>query len=50
MAFLFFIFLFNLVSTKLQDAFYRFLKFKMIFEIKQVKVRDYNRFLMKGVN
>ena len=28
-----FLILINLVLTKLQDAFYRFLKFKIIFEI-----------------
>ena len=51
MAFLIFLStLFNLVLTKLQDAFYRFLEFKIIFEIKQVKVGDYKRFLMGGAN
>ena len=29
----FFLLLFNLVLTKLQDAFYKFKKFKLIFEI-----------------
>ena len=42
----FFIF-FNLVLTKLQDAFYRLLKFKITYKIEEVKVGDYNRFLMK---
>ena len=45
MAFLFFI-LFNWVLTKLQDAFYRFFSFKIIFEIWPVKARDYKRFLV----
>ena len=31
--FFYFFIIFNLVLTKLQDAFYRFLKFKIIFEI-----------------
>ena len=46
----FFFIIFNLVLTKLQDAFYRFLKFKIIFEIYLVKVRGNNRFLKVGAN
>ena len=46
----FIIILFNLVLTKLQDAFYRFYKFKIFFEIWPVKVRGYNMYLMGGAN
>ena len=42
--------LFNWVLTKLQVAFYRYKKYKITYEIYQVKVRDYNRFLMGGAN
>ena len=42
--------LFNLVLTKLWDAFYRFKKFKLIFEMWPVKVVGYNRFLKGGAN
>ena len=42
--------LFYRVFTEFQVAFYRFQKFKLVFEIKQVKVRDYNRFLIGGAN
>ena len=38
------------VLSKLQDAFYKFKKFKITFEIEQVKVREDNRFLMGGAN
>ena len=45
-----FFILFNLVLTKLQDAFYRFYKFKIVFEIYPDKVGGYNRYLMGGAN
>ena len=48
-SFLFFI-LINLVLPKLQDTFYRLKKFKITFEINQVKFEDDNRFLMGGTN
>ena len=47
--FLFF-YLKYLVLTKLQEIFYRFLKFKKNFEIWLVIVGGYNRFLMGGAN
>ena len=43
-----FFFLFNLVSTKLQVAFYRFRKLKIIFEIWPVKVGAYNSTLWEA--
>ena len=43
-----FLILLNWILTKLKDAFYRFLKFKIIFRIKQVKVGHYNRYLWEA--
>ena len=40
----------NLVLPKLQDAFNRFLKFKIVFKIKLVKIGGNNRFLTGGAN
>ena len=42
--------LFYLVFTKLQDAFYRFKKFELFFEIWPVKVGPHNRLLMRRGN
>ena len=42
--------LFYRVLSKLQEAFNGFKKIKIICEIYQVKVGDYNRFLIGGVN
>ena len=39
-----------ILKSFIQDAFYRFLKFKVIFEIQAMKVGDRNRFLMGGAN
>ena len=41
---------FNLVLTKLQDAFYRFLKFKKSFWDIAGQIGGYNTFLMEGAN